>query len=64
MRENSGGTGMTNREWLESLSDERFTNAITTKIIARYFLSNGDLLMTRGSIKEWLQAEHEETDNG
>lgn len=56
---------MTNREWLESLSDEKLANYINNckfcayKDIPQCYDTKTCVL---GHI-EWLQAEHEETDD-
>lgn len=54
---------MTNRQWLESLSDENFINntsfACLNCIYADVCMSDGMYDCYEGQIK-WLQAEHEE----
>ncbi len=55
---------MTNREWLESLSDEELAEKLYDcsecifdgSCIGEYYCEDGHL--------KWLRAEHEETNNG
>lgn len=51
-----GGVIVTNREWLNGLSDEAFVNIIGYKVFTS-INSNGEY---KFSLIKWLQAEHEE----
>ena len=51
---------MTNREWLESLSDEDYAKVVTAKVIKLHY-HYGDYLFTLlEDFEKWLQAEHKE----
>ncbi len=65
---------MTNREWLESLSDEELAHTLIKIYNIKYGICkmcsycdqdcDEISLSCMDGIEEWLQAEHEETDNG
>lgn len=57
---------MTNREWLESLSDKELAGIVTGFVAGKVIVNIGLTNMYYWVMKdfeEWLQAEHEETDD-
>ena len=57
---------MTNREWLESLSDEELAKNLVSCKYCIYRVSCREYPITRGCYRghyEWLQAEHKEKED-
>lgn len=56
---------MTNREWLESLSDKEFAETVENKIRGITWLWKGEVYekyIVRYEFRKWLQSEHKEED--
>lgn len=57
---------MTNREWLESLSDEEFAETVENKIRGITWLWKGEVYekyIVRFEFRKWLKAEHKEKED-